>query len=259
MTTVYADESGTHQGSKILIVSAYIGISKEWESAEIRFRRADKYSDRIFHAVDCAQGGKTFRSMNKAKRYRLFKKMIRIVNDHDLMGISYGAYIEDYDAVYPRNNQHWEEWLKHPFSILFQGLIIDLYRYAEGYYPGEKLSVVYAASQYWYPVAYKSFWELKEQKPYCDGLETIAPYSVKDARQLHAPDLLAYETNLSKSRERYPTGHRPREYMNDLLKKKKLGKMWDKEAFQVLKAVDIASTHEEKEAIVKAFQASRGL
>jgi hypothetical protein len=259
MLTAYMDESGTHQGAKVMIVSAYIGTAKEWASVEERFLRADKYSGRIFHAVDCAQGADKFRTLSKDKRYRLFKKMIRIVNDHDLMGISYGAYIEDYDAVYPRNGERWEEWLKYPFSVLFQGLLIDLYRYIQERYRAEKFSVVYAAAQHWYPTAYESFLGLKEQEPYSDGLETIAPYSVKDARQLHAPDLLAYETQILKSRERYPTKHGPREYMMELLKKKKLGKMWDEEAFQTLKAVDSASTCEEKEAAVRALRASRGL
>jgi hypothetical protein len=60
MITAHIDEGGTHQDSKVLILAAYIGTDAEWQSAEGRFRRANKYTGRIFHAVDCAQGGRDF-------------------------------------------------------------------------------------------------------------------------------------------------------------------------------------------------------
>jgi hypothetical protein len=38
IVTAYIDESGTHQGSKALILAAYIGTSAEWKPAEERFK-----------------------------------------------------------------------------------------------------------------------------------------------------------------------------------------------------------------------------
>ena len=61
MITAYIDESGTHQDSTVLVLAAYIGTYAERQSAEERFRRANKYAGRIIHAVDCAQGGRDFR------------------------------------------------------------------------------------------------------------------------------------------------------------------------------------------------------
>jgi hypothetical protein len=41
MIQAYVDESGTHQGSKVLIVAAYVGTSSQSESVEFRFKKAN--------------------------------------------------------------------------------------------------------------------------------------------------------------------------------------------------------------------------
>ena len=239
MVLTYIDESGTHQGSKVLVLAAYIGTSDEWKFAEERFRRANKYSGTTFHAVDCAQGGNEFRGIDKDKRNRITKKMVRIVNDHDLFGVIYGGYIEDYDAVWPRDRRHWETWLSKLFILLFGGLIIDLCNYTRKYHPGERVSVTMEQSQHWYPIAAKRFQQMKQETDWADHvlLDSIAACSKEQAPQLHAPDLLAYEGYLMKLRERFPTTHRPRRSLLSLLTKRKDGRIWNKQAFETLKAM----------------------
>jgi hypothetical protein len=92
----YIDESGTHQGSKLLTIGSCVGLVEEWKSGEVQFKRADKYSGVPFHAVDCAQGGKKFRGMSKEKRYRLYKKIVKVIDDHDIFGVASSASLEDY-------------------------------------------------------------------------------------------------------------------------------------------------------------------
>jgi hypothetical protein len=236
MITGYIDESGTHQGSKTLIVAGYVGSSEVWELIEARFKRADKYSGIPFHAVDCAQGGKAYRGMHKDKRYRITKKMVKTINDHDIFGIGYCAFLDDYESLNPRDGKHWETWLAEPFALLFQGVMGDMCRYVEQHFPGEKLSIVVEDSQHWYPIASKKFIATKKEKKYkyASMLETIAPYSSEDAVHLYAPDILAYETYLMKTRERFPTQHPPRESMLTLLKKRLEGRVWDEVGFKLL-------------------------
>lgn len=238
MITAYVDESGTHQGSGVLVLAAYIGVSEQWKLAEERFRRANEYSGRIFHAVDCAQGGRDFRGMDKDKRNQITKKMVQILNDLDLFGVVYGAYIDDYASIWPRNEEHWETWLSQPFVLLFGGLVLELCIYMRHYCPGQTLAVVMEDSAHWYPLAAKRFLEMKKETDWADHvlLETIAPYSKEQAPQLHAPDLLAYEAYLMKLRERFPTKHPPRGSLLSLLKKRKEGRFWDKRAFEGLNA-----------------------
>lgn len=116
-------------------------------------------------------------------------------------------------------------------------------------------------SESWYPTLAKRFIATKKEKtwPRHHLLETIAPYSSEEAVHLYAPDLLAYETYLLKTRERFPTKHSIRKSMLALLQKRLEGKMWDRNGFEVLKSIDNDLPNEEKEARIKAFQASRGI
>jgi hypothetical protein len=236
MIKAYIDESGTHQGSKVLVVGAYIGTTDEWESAEKRFIKADKLSGRIFHAVDCATGGKDFRGIDKDKRYRLYKKMVKIVNDHDIFGVGTGAIIDDYKKVYPRNGQHWETWLARAYEVAFTDTIVELCHYSKDRYGETPISFVVEQSHHWYPIAAKIFLKMQIEPAwsYYTLLETIAPYSTEKARQLHAADILAYESYLMKSRQISPTKHGPREYLVNLLKKKKEGRIWNEYGFREL-------------------------
>jgi hypothetical protein len=236
MIKAYIDESGTHQGSNVLIIAGYVGTTDEWESVEARFKKADRLSGRIFHAVDCAGGGKAFRGLHRDKRYRLFRKMVKIVNDHDIFGIGTGALIDDYSNVYPRNGQNWEKWLTGAYETAFGDTIIEVCHYSKERYGESPVSFVVEDSEHWYPSAARVFLQMKAdvEWPYHTLLETIAPYSSEQARQLHAADILAYETYLMKSREINPTKHGPREHLLNLLKKKKNGRIWNEYGFREL-------------------------
>jgi hypothetical protein len=241
----YVDESGTHQGSKVLLLSAYVGPAKEWKLLSHKFYRIDKSTGIPFHAVDCAVGGGDYQGMPNTRRYEITKKVIRAVNGSNVLVLGEAIYLDDYEEVNPRNGMHWETWLQPAFSVLFISILLDATSHIQDRYPGEKLSVCMDDSQYWYPLAASIFlWAKKNQKwGHEDKLETIAPYSQKQANELYAPDVLAYEGYLMKLRERYPTNHGPRESLRALLQKRKEGTMWSKEG--LAKAlVDYAAARE---------------
>lgn len=245
MIKAYIDESGTQQGSKILIVAGYIGTTEDWDAADRRFRRADKLSGRVFHAVDCATGGREFRGVDKGKRYRLYKKMVKIINDHDIFGVGTGALIDEYSTVYPRNGQNWEKWLARAYEVAFSDTIVEICHYSKDRYGEVPISFVVEQSRHWYPIAAGVFSTMRSQPewPYYTLLGAIAPSSTEEARQLHAADILAYETYLMKSRQICPTKHGSREHLMNLLKKKKNGRLWNEFGFRELerfRAEDIA-------------------
>lgn len=236
MITAYIDESGTHQGSKVLIVAGYIGTTEVWTSVEKRFSKADTLSGRIFHAVDCATGGRDFRGIHKDRRYRLYRKMVKIINDHDIFGVGTGALIDDYRAVYPRNGQNWDKWLADAYKVAFSDTIVETCHYSKERYGGGPISFIVEHSKHWYPIAEGVFLTMQSQPewPYHTLLGTIKPCSTEKARQIHAADILAYETYLMKSRELSPTKHGPREHLMNLLKKKKQGRVWNEYGFREL-------------------------
>jgi hypothetical protein len=238
MLTVYIDESGTHEGSKVLILAAYIGFGKTWKRVEQRFKKSDLHAGVPFHAVDCATGGKDYRGMDADKRNRITKKMVKIVNDHDIFGFACGAWIEDYGFVFPRNGAHWETWLSKAFGLSFALLMIAICTHMENEYPYEQtFSLVMEDSEHWYPLAAKNFLAMKHDQSWShrEKLGAIAALSPQDAIPLNAPDLLAYETYLLKTKERYPTKHGLRKSMQALLTKRLDGKMWDEHGFSTLR------------------------
>jgi hypothetical protein len=234
MITAYMDESGTHQGSKVLVIAAYVGDSETWGLVETCFKQAEEKAGRIFHAVDCAQGGKNFRGVAKDDRFQLTMRMVEIVNTHDLFGIAWGGIVDDYAEFHHREEGvRWEDWLGGLFSLVFTGVINDVAKYVRQKYPGEKFSVVMEDSEHWYARAAEKFIRGKHDPRFADHslLGTIAPFSKDEAVQLHAADLLAYEAYLMKLREHYPTKHGPREPLLALLKKQKWGRVFDRAAF----------------------------
>jgi hypothetical protein len=215
-------------------MAAYVGDCAAWKSAEICFKNADARAGRIFHAADCANGGKKFKGVDKNERFRFTMEMVEIVNSHDLFGIGWGGFVDDYAEFHHRQQgERWEIWLRGLYSLVFAGVITDVAKYVRQKYPGEKFSVVMEDSEHWYSVAADKFIRGKHDPRWPDHslLETIAPYSKDEAVQLHAPDLLAYEAYLMKSRERVPTAHGPREPLLTLIQKQKWGRMYDKNAF----------------------------
>jgi hypothetical protein len=229
MIRAYVDESGTHKGSPLLVVAAYIGTSRVWESVEKRFKKADRHSGVPFHAVDCATGGKDFKHMDAPKRNRLTKKMIKIVCDHNITGMVEGAWTDDYFAAFPiPNGVRYELWLQTLYGVLFQNLLWHLSDHVHKTYPGEPLSIAVENSDEWYPVAARIF--LSNQKDasfqHAHLLETIAPYSPKQAVQLYAADILAYEAYLARAREKLPNKRQPRKSLLALLKKQIDGEMF---------------------------------
>jgi hypothetical protein len=227
MITAYIDESGTHQGSKILTVAAYVGVLSEWESIELRFKKADKHAGCPFHAVDCANGGGNYRGMDSDKRYRITKKIIKAINDHDVYGIVCGAVIDEYNAVAPQADKKWEKWLQPLVALTFQNVLVDAAVYVAGRYPGEKMSVAMEESRCWYIPCLKKFIRGKHETNWPNHvvLGTMTRYSKSEALQLYAPDVLAYEAYLAKTRELYPSSHGPREHMAALLQKLPSGQM----------------------------------
>jgi hypothetical protein len=105
-------------------------------------------------------------------------------------------------------------------SLTFQVVIGEVAQYVRAAFPAKK------------------FLTMKHDTTWADRelIETIAPYSKAEAVQLHAADVLAYETSLLKLREWYPTGHRIREFMETLLKKPKLGKELNRETYEAIEA-----------------------
>jgi hypothetical protein len=230
---VYADESGIHDGSLVMIIGSYIGDAEAWNKVETCIKHANKTAGRPFHAADCAHLSNDFRGVNREQSRMIHMQMVHIINSHNIAGLSAGIYLRDYDKLYPRERrQPWIEWLKGPYELCFRQYIIELCRYFRRQYPGEMVSIVMEDHQQLFPVAGSAFFEMKHDKTWPNHvlLETIAPYS-KEAVNLQTADIIAYETYLMQERKRFnPRRHPPRRSLLALLKNKIEGRCWDEDS-----------------------------
>jgi hypothetical protein len=111
---VYIDESGTHDGSTMIVVGGYIfrkekaeQFSQEWLSV------LDRYGVSHFHMTDCANGQGHYKGWTKEKRIEHEKELISLTRKHSIFGFAIG--------VCPEVFEKW--WCKFPANDL------DLYSF----------------------------------------------------------------------------------------------------------------------------------
>jgi hypothetical protein len=233
MMKVYADESGVHGGSVVLVIGSYIGDLDTWLSVEEAIQRANRHSGRLFHAADCAHLVNDFYGMDRDRSRRIYKRMIHIINRHNIVGLSAGIFLSDYSKLWPRApKQSWIDWLKEPYRLCFKQYIIELCHHFVANNPGEKISIAMEENHDLYPVAAGAFLEMKHDIVWPNHvlLETIAPYS-KQAVNLQTADILAYETYLMQERKQFnPRKIQPRKSLLALLNNKLEGRCWDEKS-----------------------------
>jgi hypothetical protein len=89
---VYIDESGTHTGSPVVTVGAYIAKPTAWRAWTKEWNRLKK-PIRVVHAVDCANQDGEFKTWDRPTRGAFSKKMIPVIPKHIPMGVAVGIHM----------------------------------------------------------------------------------------------------------------------------------------------------------------------
>jgi hypothetical protein len=161
MRTVYADESGIHQGSRILVIGSYIGEADIWEKAEAAIVRANNRAGCLSHAVDCAHLQGDFAGMDRDKAQRYYRKMLAIINRYPLVGMSAAIYLDDFGKVFGKSGP-WNKWIKKPYALCFKQYLVELCQHFAEHYPGEQITIAMEDNRDLYPVAAGIFLDFKK-------------------------------------------------------------------------------------------------
>jgi len=95
--TVYFDESGIHEGSKVFAMGGYLAPKEMWTRLETQWSRTlEKYEIDFFHMTDCENGFAQFEGWSKTKREGLVKELIKIISQNGLCSIYSAVVLEDY-------------------------------------------------------------------------------------------------------------------------------------------------------------------
>jgi hypothetical protein len=117
MLSAYLDESGAHDGSKVLVLGCLVASPRSWEVLAKHWRSAlDTVGVDEFHASDCAVGGGKFRDSEKRERDGLFVRLVNII----VKNASYRAWtavsLEDHQQC-----AHYSEGVPSVYAIAALG------------------------------------------------------------------------------------------------------------------------------------------
>ena len=121
---VFMDESGTHEGSPVVTVSAYFGKPREWERFTKHWNR-QKRPIRVFHAADCANLRGEFDGWGADERDAFVAKLLPVLPAYTLGGIAVGINMKDFrDALDGRDDLF--AIFGSPYATCFQWVVQEL-------------------------------------------------------------------------------------------------------------------------------------
>lgn len=96
----YFDESGTHDGSPVMAVAAYVYESQKCAQLDLEWKVAlNEFGLPYFHMTDCALGYGEFAFMDKAKRIAAQTAFMEIIKKYASCGVYALAHEETWSTV----------------------------------------------------------------------------------------------------------------------------------------------------------------
>jgi len=151
----YFDGSGTHEGSKVLVIAGFIGgeeafvdLDQHWERVLDDPRWPTRLSE--FHTVDCVHGVGEFQraAWSYAERLALYGSLTRLIVEvgerHILLPIGAGVVAGIFDEIAKADLDLREvEGLGTPFDLTFQLLLQQIIHRAYERWPHEEIGLLY--------------------------------------------------------------------------------------------------------------------
>lgn len=114
MLECYLDDSGTHQGSSVVVWGGVLGhptyiqqLSEDW-AALLRCPCDGKPPIRRFHSFDLMAGRGEFEGYNQAERDLTRRNFRKAITDNDLSVLAFGVSAESWEAIVQEQEQmHW--------------------------------------------------------------------------------------------------------------------------------------------------------
>jgi hypothetical protein len=188
----YLDESGTHDGSPVLTVAAYMARPREWRDWTKKWNVA-KRPIKIFHAVDCANFRDEFEGWDETKRNEFVARLLPVIANSDFPGVVVGIHMEEFRRVM-RGRDGLKEIFGTPYAACLQWVIQIIMNFALGANSRERIGFVHETNDYQHE-ALNSFNWIKEHGNKLGTVIGLQFGDKVDYVPLQAADILAYEGN----------------------------------------------------------------
>jgi hypothetical protein len=122
--TAYLDESGTHGGSPITLMSAFLGSARQWQNFEkdyVKLRRIYGFS--VFHAKDWRDTDGEFEGWSRQKKNQFVWDFFKIIDERLAAGVSAFLKNDEYSKYYSGcDRPHRARW-DTKYAICFRAVL----------------------------------------------------------------------------------------------------------------------------------------
>jgi hypothetical protein len=227
------DESGTHNGSPVVTVAAYLGRPSAWRDWTAKWSRILR-PIKVYHAVDAQHCRGEFDGWTPAQVGELVEKLLPITANADIGAVSASIYTKVYEQ-YLTGRDDLRAIFGEPYIACLQRVMHVIMTIAANAGTGERVAFVHENNDY-HESAYKCFHSVKNNFNYGCNVVSLAFGSKKDYPPLQTADILAYKTN-----KRVRDAHRPERRPRRALRADRFAKTYDngniEELVQVLEEI----------------------
>jgi len=189
---VYLDESGTHDGSPIVTVAGYIGRPEAWRDWTEKWVPA-LGSIKVYHAVDAQNLSGEFSDWTAVQVADLVKKLLPIIADAEIGGISISMDLRVLDAALDGRDD-LRQLFGTPYIACLQWAMQGILNLATQTGNIEPIAFIHENNDF-HAQAYECFSWIKNSVSRGDNVISLTFGGKKDYPPLQAADILAYETN----------------------------------------------------------------
>lgn len=218
MLTAYFDESGTHLGSKVIVVAGYLASDEQWLKFKDEWSQVfSDYEIDYFHMTDFESGYKQFKSLSKHNKQRLLDRLLTFLRIRARFGIGAAFYISSYDELVAEG---YGDEVGSPYYWCAAICLHAVKRWANKQSCQYPITLVFEKGAKESGEFQKSFKKYRTTQDYKDNYR-ISSLTFLDKRQslpLQAADILAYETWKYLCNELAANPRRPRWSMMELSK-----------------------------------------
>jgi hypothetical protein len=145
MLTAYFDDSGTHEGSNVILAAGFIGSVEEWTRFDPAWRaRLESEGLTNFHMTDCVVGKNQFATWREARRDLLIDDLSALLGSSDLLGINAVVHRADWESVVLGEFPDVVDVVDSPYYCVMSACIQQAILHMKGRYgAGEHIAIIY--------------------------------------------------------------------------------------------------------------------
>jgi hypothetical protein len=143
---VYMDESGTHDGSPVVTVAAYVARPRQCQEWTKRWNVA-KRPIKVFHAVDCHNFAGEFEGWKEPQRTDLVKRCLSVIAESDFPGVVVGIQMNEFEKAM-EGRPDLRSVFGTPYIACFQWTVQIIMNFALGADNCERIGFVHEFNDY---------------------------------------------------------------------------------------------------------------